>query len=407
MYRRWKIEDLSASMKVRRGVNLTGARQVGKSTLAGMLNLTNAKRFTFDDKFIRQAAASDPNGFAKHAQGQTLVIDEVQKVPDILDAIKMVLDKDNTPGQYLLTGSSNIRFARKVKESLAGRLRTIRLRSLSLGEILGNEPTFLERAFERDFPHAFAEFDKRAVLHVAFQGGYPESLGYDESSRRKWYQDYLTDILTKDVSDITEIRKLSVLREMAVWLLVRSAQFFTMDELASRVQVAKETAETYLKALEALYLFDCIPAWAKSDYDLMLKRSKWFATDAGLMANILAWDEESVYLDEQRNGHFVETWVYQQLAALAEVSGDVAISQYRDSKKREIDFLVERAGGDLLGIEVKAGTASADDFKHLKWFAANLAPGRFTGIVLYSGQNVLRFGEGFYAVPLVALGGWK
>ena len=404
MLKRWLMKDLEAAMKVRRGVNLTGARQVGKSTLAEMLELPNAKRYTFDDKFIRAAAANDPTGFVKHDPGQAMIIDEVQKVPDILDAVKIVLDHDNTPGQYLLTGSSNIRFAKMVRDSLAGRLRTIRLRSLSLGETLGNEPIFLDVAFARAFKDEYPELDKRSVIRLAFQGGYPESREYDVRDRRKWHQDYLTDILTKDVSDITEIRKLSVLREMALWLLVRSAQFFTMDELSARAQIAKETAEIYLKTLEALYLFDCVPAWAKSDYDLMLKRPKWFATDAGMMANVLEWDEESVYLDEQRNGHFVETWVYQQLASLADVAGGCSISQYRDTKKREIDFLVERSDGAVLGIEVKAGAASAGDFRHLKWFGANLAKGSYTGIVLYSGNKVLRFGEGYYAVPLSALG---
>lgn len=369
-----------------------------------MLTLSNVKRYTFDDKFIRQAAEGDPSGFVKHGPGQTMILDEVQKVPDVLDAIKIILDSDNTPGQYLLTGSSNIRFAKKVKDSLAGRLRTIRLRSLALGEINGNEPTFLNVAFERKFKDEYANLDKREILHFAFQGGYPESREFEERDRQQWYQDYLTDLLTKDVSDITEIRKLSVLKKMAIWLLVRSAQFFTMNELSARVQIAKETAETYLKTLEALYLFDCVPAWTKSDYDLMLKRPKWFASDTGLMANILEWDEESVYLDERRNGHFVETWVYQQLASIIDVNGRYSISQYRDTKKREIDFLIERSDGAVLGIEVKAGAASLDDFKHLKWFGENLAPRSYTGIVLYSGKDVLRFGEGYYAVPLSALG---
>lgn len=405
MIDRWMMKDLASAMSVRRGVNLTGARQVGKSTLAKMLEMDNARHYTFDDKFIRQAAESDPYGFVRHAPGQSLVIDEAQKVPDVLDAIKIVLDEDNAPGQYLLTGSSNIRFARKVKESLAGRLRTIRLRSLSLGEMRGNGPGFLDAAFARSFEARYPGLDKRAVLRLAFQGGYPEPREFDVRDRRDWYRDYLSDVLTKDVSDITEIRKLSVLKEMARWLLVRSAQFFTLEELSARMQVAKETAETYLMALEALYLFDCVPAWTKSDYDLMLKRPKWFAADAGLVANVLEWDEESVYLDSQRNGRLVETWVYQQLAAVAEASGGYAISQYRDTKKREIDFLVERTDGAVLGIEVKAGIASADDFRHLKWFGANLARGPFTGIVLYSGDDVLRFGEGYFAVPLSALGG--
>lgn len=128
MIKRWMMRDLESAMKVRRGVHLTGARQVGKSTLADMFVIPDAKRFTFDDRFIRMAAAGDPNGFVKHAQGQAMIIDEVQKVPDVLDAIKNVLDHDNAPGQYLLTGSSNIRFSKLIKDPLAGRLRTTLLR---------------------------------------------------------------------------------------------------------------------------------------------------------------------------------------------------------------------------------------------------------------------------------------
>ena len=147
-----------------------------------------------------------------------------------------------------------------------------------------------------------------------------------------------------------------------------------------------------------------MPAWAKSDYELVGNRPKWIATDAGLVANVLGWNEEDVYLDSTRDGKFVETWVYQQLAALADADGCCAISHYRDGKKREIDFLVEKDDGALLGIEVKAGAVSRGDFGHLSWFARHLAPASFTGIVLYSGKDTLPFGDGLYAVPLSALG---
>jgi predicted AAA+ superfamily ATPase len=165
------------------------------------------------------------------------------------------------------------------------------------------------------------------------------------------------------------------------------------------------TLQNYIAALKALYLFDAVPAWAKSDYELIGKREKLFATDSALVANLLCWNESSAYLDESQNGKLVETWVYNQLAAIAETGLDYSISHYRDSNKREVDFIVERSDGALLGIEVKSGSAlGAEDFKHLKWFAKNLSKGEFTGIVLYSGEHTLRFGEGFYAVPLAALG---
>ena len=404
MIKRWQEQRLRSMMKVRRGVNLTGARQVGKSTLAGMVEFPRFRRYTFDDKLVRGIAVDDPNGFVHHAEGETIIIDEIQKVPDTLEAIKMVVDEDSSPGQYLLTGSSNLHFAKAVKDSLAGRFGKVRLRTFSLGEINGRPPDFLRRAFSRDFDLSCAGFSKRDVIHVAFRGGYPEIQSYSPEDRNDWVEAYIDDLLQKDIKDVTEIRKLPELRSTALWLLAHTAQFFAVDELAAKSAIAKVTAQNYMEALKALYLFDSIPAWTKTDYDMVGKREKWMATDSALVANILGWDEESVYMDENRSGKLVETWAYQQLAAIAEADGGYAILHYRDNRKREIDFIVERKDGAMLGIEVKAGQASLGDFKHLKWFAANLAKGQFTGVVLYSGTNTLRFGEGFYAVPLAALG---
>ena len=403
MIKRWHENRLAELMRVRRGVNLTGARQSGKSTLAGMVDLPNVRRYTLDDKEIRRSAADDPRGFVRHEKGESLVIDEIQKVPDLLDAIKIVLDGDNAPGQYLLTGSSNLRFAKSVKDSLAGRLGWLRLRTLSLGEIRGHAPTFLDVAFDRAFPSSYDEMTKRDAIHEAFVGGYPEPRTYSVRDRRDWYATYLDDVLTKDVRDVTEIRKVEILKSTAAYLLAHSAQFITLDELSTKAALSKETALNYMDALCALYLFDRVPAFAKSDYEMIGKRPKWVATDAALMANTMGWTEEAVYLDENRNGKFIETWVYQQLAAIAEASGGYEIAHYRDGRKREIDFIVQRDDGALLGIEVKAGSASTGDFRHLKWFAQNIAKGPFTGIVLHSGKDVLRFGEGFYSVPFGAL----
>lgn len=404
MIERWQAEKLRAMMKVRRGVHLTGARQTGKSTLAGMVELPRARRYTFDDKLVRGVAAGDPHGFVRHDAGEAIVIDEIQKVPDVLEAIKMVVDADASPGQYLLTGSSNLHFAKAVKDSLAGRLGRVRLRALAAGEINGRPPDFLRRAFSGDFAPTYGDCAKRDVIRAAFRGGYPETQGFAAADRKEWFTAYLDDLLEKDVKDVTEIRKLSELRAVALWLLAHTAQFFAIEELAAKAGISKPTAQNYVEALRALYLFDSVPAWAKGDYDKVGKRAKWLATDPGLVANALGWDEEGVYMDDGRSGKLVETWVYQQLAATAEAEGGYSITHYRDNRKREIDFMVEREDGATLGVEVKAGQASPDDFKHLKWFAANLARGPFTGVVLYSGDQTLRFGEGFHAVPMGALG---
>ncbi len=406
MFKRWQADRVRHQLACRRGVNLTGARQVGKSTLTEMLDLQNARRWSLDDDDICRAAADDARGFVKHGDGETIIIDEIQKVPSLLNAIKMVVDKDNAKGQYLLTGSANIRFAKMVKDSLAGRLGVVRLRQLAFGEIEGREPDFLDIAFDRGFEgRDFRCLGKRDILHIAFEGGYPEARELRLADRRDWFKTYLDDLLTKDIQDITEIRKVETLRRVATSLVAHSAQFLAINELSAKAEVSKVTLQNYIAALKALYLFDAVPAWAKSDYELIGKREKFFATDSGLVANLLGWNEDDTYIDECKNGKLVETWVYNQLAAIADTGLDYSISHYRDSNKREIDFLVERTDGALLGVEVKAGSSlGAEDFKHLKWFAKNLAKGNFTGIVLYSGEHTLRFGEGFYAVPLAALG---
>lgn len=404
MISRWIEQSVRECLSYRRGVNLTGARQVGKTTLTELLNLPHSRRYSLDDDLLRKAANDDPRSFVMHDPGETLIIDEIQKAGELLNAIKMVLDADNSRGQYLLTGSANLRFARTVSDSLAGRLGHIRLRSLSLGEIRGNPPQFLETSFARGWPSQYEEFNKRDVIHQAFQGGYPEARELPEMARRKWFAEYLRDILMKDIRDVTEIRKLEVLKEVAVWLLAHSAQFFAVDELAGKCGVAKVTIDGYMNALESLYIFDRVPAWHKTDYERVGKRAKWIASDPALVANILSWNEEGAYVDGIQNGKLVETWVYHELSSEADVTGSYEITHYRDRDKHEIDFIVENADGNLLGIEVKAGSVSAEDFRHLRWFAANLAKKSFTGIVLHSGRDVLRFGEGFYAVPLSALG---
>ena len=405
MIKRWMSERVLEAMKYRRGVHLTGARQVGKTTLTKMLALPNSKRFTLDEKMVRIAAEGDPAAFVERVGCDTMIIDEVQKVPDLLDAIKINVDENQSRGQYLLTGSSNLRFSKTIKDSLAGRFETIRLRTLSCGEKNGKRPDFLERAFKREFAASSTGFGKRAVIHEAFVGGYPEQLDLPTNSRRKWFENYVVDILTKDIRDVTEIRKTEVLKDVALWLLARSSQFFTIEELCTRAQISKVTADNYLEALKALYLFDKVPAWTKSDYDRIGKRAKWIASDTGIMANMLKWTEDDVFLDDNKVGKLIESWVYHELAIQAEASGEYVITQYRDKDKREIDFIVENEKDEMLGVEVKAGSASENDFKHLKWFAANLAKHPFTGIVLYSGEHVLRFGEGFYAIPLASLAG--
>ena len=403
MIARWQEKLLREEIRTRRGVHLTGARQCGKTTLAEFVAKKEMRHLTLDDDRLLVAAKNDPMSFVDRRDGRTLVIDEIQKAVELLNAIKIKIDHDVTPGQYLITGSSNLRFTKAVKDSLAGRLGRVRLRTLAFGEVSGGKGDFIRRAFARDFPSSFPPFDKRDVIHCAFCGGYPEPMGFSARSRRRWYAEYMQDLLTKDVQDVTEVRKLTALQKVSDWMMAYSSKFFEMNSLCQASQLGKETLANYLAALEALYVVDAVRPWADSDYAKLGKRTKYYAADAGLVANLQSWDEDQVYYDDDKCGKLVETWVYHELASIGDIEDDCELTQYRDGEKREIDFIIKRPSGALLGIEVKAGTVSQGDFKHLKWFRDNLAKGEFTGIVLYSGSEVLSFGKSCYAVPLAML----
>lgn len=403
MIKRWQECDLRRNLSVRRGVHLTGARQCGKSTLAEFVADGKMRHLSLDEDVFLKAAKDDPATFVERRDGRTLVIDEIQKAPELLNAIKIKVDHDSSRGQYLITGSSNLHFVKAVSDSLAGRLGRVRLRTLTLGEVKGGAGDFLKRAFAQDFPLEMEKFDKRDVIHCAFCGGYPEPMEFDVKSRVEWYHEYLDDLLKKDVRDITEIRKIEALRKVARWLLSYSSKFFELKDMCAASGIGKETAETYLSALKALYVFDGVPPWSDSDYAKLGKRTKYYATDAGLLANLLGWDEDSVYYDDDACGKLVETWAYHELSTLVDLHSGFELTQYRDNDKHEIDFLVKGDSGRLVGIEVKSGTACADDFKHMKWFVSRFKIERITGIVLYSGSKVMSFGNGMYAVPLSAL----
>ena len=405
MIKRWQETALREEIGTRRGVHLTGARQCGKTTLAEFVAQNEMRHLTLDDDRILKAAKDDPHSFVDRRDGRTLVIDEIQKAVELLNAIKIRIDHDSSPGQYLITGSSNLRFTKAVKDSLAGRFGRVRLRTLALGEVSGGKGDFLRRAFEHDFPSTSAAFDKRDVIHAAFCGGYPEPMAYGERSRRRWYAEYMQDLLTKDVQDVTEVRKVAALQKVSDWMMAYSSKFFEANGLCKASQLGKETVSSYLAALKAMYVVDEVAPWSGSDYGKLGKRVKYFAADAGLVANLQGWDEDRVYYDDDKCGKLVETWVYHELATLLDVDGTYELTQYRDAEKREIDFIVKGPGDALLGIEVKAGAVSQGDFRHLKWFRDNLAKGEFTGVVLYSGNETLSFGPQCYAVPLSALAG--
>lgn len=404
IYERWAVSSIKEALSIWRSVFIAGARQCGKTTLAHQA-LSNGDFRSLDDSALLDVAITDPAGFVKRRTDSVIIIDEIQKAPKLLPEIKRVLDNNNTKGQYLITGSADIKTLPSVTESLAGRMGTIRLRPLACGEITGRNPTFLNQAFAADFPVFVKGYDKDAILDIAFKGGYPETLEMKSVAKRLWFKSYLDSLLLHDIRKLMDVRAYAILRKMMEAMLARSSKFFSENEIMSALGIGHDTFTRFLAILKTLYLIDEVPPWTSSDYAATGKRSKYIAADTGMMAAILNWKLTDVTFDSDRSGKIIESWVYNQIAPLADLDPGISITQFRDNRKREIDFIVEADDGKILGLEVKAGSAvSKSDFAHLAWFRDNIArEGKFTGIVLYTGEHTLPLGKDLYAVPLGTL----
>ncbi|MDR0967832.1 MAG: ATP-binding protein [Rickettsiales bacterium] len=407
-YKRWMTKPLKSALNDRRVVIVSGARQTGKSTLTEQVGNSDFDYLTLDDNKLLDLALSDPKGFVT-TDVKTLVIDEIQKAPKIIPEIKMIVDKNNRNGQFLLTGSVNLQTMPSATESLAGRVKNIRLHPLAQGEILRRQPKFLERAFNGNFPTMIKGYDKKAIFELAFRGGYPEAVRQTTPAKqRSWHRDYIKTLIEYDLADIANIRRKDALEELLPILAAWSGKFMDYNAIGASLSLTKPTLESYINWLLALFIFDKVSPWLKTDYDRVGRKAKVYASDTGLMTYMLGWNFDDVMRDVDKSGKLMETFVFGELSAQINLTDEYSLYQYRDRERREIDFLVERDDGVVLGIEVKAGhNVATTDFANQEWFRDNILKNKkkYIGIVLYSGDRTIKYSNGMMAVPIAALWG--
>lgn len=409
-YQRWQKLNIQKALKKRRVVIIGGPRQCGKTTLAQELATKKTPYRTLDDVTLLNAALNDPHSFVAHGN-ELLIIDEVQRAPILLQAIKQEVDSNKAPGRFLLTGSANIQSLPGVKESLAGRVRKLRLRPLAQGEIRGCKPSIISNLFS-DRPIKSATIgkvrqNKNDYVKLALKGGFPEALSLDTTlDKRQWHEDYTSALIERDLHDIINIRRQDSMVKLIEVLATWSSKFMDISKIGSYLSLSRPAIESYINALEALYLIERVRPWFKSDYDRVSKQDKLFMTDTGLMSSTLKWTFDEVQFDGDKNGKLIETFIFNELMAnIDSEENSYQIFHYRDRNKREIDFIIEDEADNLLGIEVKAGSIiSKDSFKHLHWFKKNAIKNKsFKGIVFYTGEEVLSFGDNMWAVPINSL----
>lgn len=402
MYKRSADVILNEALKISPCVLLSGARQVGKSTLC--LSIKNEYR-VFDNFTQREAALNDPIGYIATLP-KPITLDEIQKVPEILEGIKMDIDTNRVNGTFLLTGSANVLDMKKAKDTLAGRIIEINMWPLSQKEIYNKaEENLIDILFAKGvdgFKSTPLPYEE--ILSSIIDGGYPEILKIDSTRGKSlWYSSYISTYVERDIRDVGELRDISAFIRFYNIIAPRSCGLLNKSDLASDANLSEPTINNYLSMLEMIYQISLLGPYSSNVSKRFIKSSKLFMTDSGLFCHLLGIYHVEDLVDSTHKGDVVETFVYAEL--LKHISYSVAqpkIYHYRTNDKKEIDFIIER-GDKIFAIEVKSSqTIKKDAFKHIIDFQEKSSK-KIVGIVFYGGDTILPFGDGEYqrfALPL-------
>jgi len=383
-----------------------GPRQCGKTTLARMVGEANGySYFSFDDDVTLAAAESDPVAFIGDLPERT-ILDEVQRVPSLFTTIKASVDRNRTPGRFILTGSANVLLVPKLADSLAGRMEILRLHPLAQAEFTGGSAGFFDTLLAGNFKTGShnrlgAELAERIVA-----GGYPAALARASSHRRAaWYRDYMATMVQQDVRDLTRISALNALPRLLMLAAGQTAHLLNVTDLASPFQLSRPTIRDYITLLSHVFLLEELPPWHTNRLRRLVKSPKLHLCDTGLACALLDVDTKALLADRQLLGQLLETFVFQELRRQASwQEGPVNFFHFRNKDGVEVDIVLEAGGRRIAGIEVKASaTVTSADFRGLRKLKEATGEQFITGVVLYDGEATLPFGNGLFAVPIRSL----
>ncbi len=405
MYPRFVERRIRESLEDTRVVLICGPRQSGKTTLAQHVAGDHMPFFTLDDPTVLDAATTDPVGFLRGMDRG--VIDEIQRAPSLILAVKTAVDQDPRPGRFLLTGSANLMTLPRVADSLAGRMGIIRLLPLAQAELRGMPSSFLDSVFAGVPPVVGTKAVGGDLAETVLAGGFPEALGRSNWHRRRdWHLDYIEAIVQRDVRDVARIDQLAMMPRLLRVLAEHSGQLVNYSRLGAPVGMNHVTTRKYLGILESLFLVDALPSWRTSALKRLAKAPKLHFLDAGLLASLRDLSPDRLRRDRTAFGPLLESFVFGELLKLATWSNDCyTFSHFRDKDRKEVDIVIEAGDGRIVGVAVKASaTVSAGDFSGLRRLQTASGDRFMLGLVLCDHEQVTPFGERLLAAPVASLG---
>ena len=403
LYPRHIAKRLRELLDAMPSVYITGARQCGKTTLA--LEVGNSLGFEYvslDDEAYRRAAIEDPSGFVRDLP-RRVILDEVQRTPELYTSIKHEIDRDRVNGRFLLTGSASNEATDRLKHLLTGRMGLIRLHPLSLSEVTNKPSRLLDILF----------FDKLEIgshlrlgnklYQIVATGGYPSALAlHSDVLRLEWFGAYVESQVSRTIREFSRVAMLDDLPMILGALSSQTARPLNLTQLAGRLQLTRTTLTNYMKVLGDVFLVDSLRPWNSNRLKRLIRTSKLHMADTGLACAVLRMDAPNLARDRALWGQLFETFVVNEVDKETTWSELQVIDlyHYRDREGHEVDIVVDAGHRGIAGIEVKAAaTVGNGDFRGLRKLQ-RVSVDRFAkGIVLYDGEACVPFGDGLWAVP--------
>lgn len=386
-------------------VFLTGARQTGKTTL--MKTIAQEKNYhyiTFDDLNFLAAAKNDPLGFLKGLQ-KPLILDEIQRVPELFMVIKKEVDDERVPGQFILTGSANPLLIPRIGDSLAGRIEILELFPLSQGELDHKKELFIDRIFKGELPIAGEHIARHELYNRIAIGGYPLVQNLNDEDRYAWFNSYITTILYRDIKDLAQITASSEFPKLLQVLATRAGNLLNVSELSRIVNIPGTTLHRYIALLETIFLIYFQLPWSNNFAKRLVKSPKTYLVDTGLLCFLLSINAEKLKLNSHLVGNIFENFVVNELIKQSSWNDTVVKTyHFRTITGTEVDIILENSIGQLIGIEVKSSdTVIAQDFKGLISLQDALGDKFLKGFVIYMGDKVIPYSDTLFGIPVSAL----
>lgn len=389
-------------------VLINGSRQVGKSTFVKSLLNASHQYFTLDDPTTLMSIKKDPMMFLDGLDGP-VIIDEIQRAPELFLPIKKKVDNQVIPGYFVLTGSANVLALPKLGDSLAGRMEIHTLWPLSQGEILGVQEDFIHLLFGETISAlslskaSIQKLSLNDLIQQLCQGGYPESIRRTQPQRRqKWFSSYMKMILEKDINDLSQIEGLTELPNLMQLMASRCGNLVNTSEVARTLSIPTTTLKRYLSLLENLYLLVFLPAWSKNMTKRLVKAPKIYLNDTGLLLHLLGYNHERLLNDKSFLGHVLENFVVMELQKQMTWSQQPCrMYHYRTHNGQKVDIILEAPDSRIVAVEVKlANSVGPKDFSGMQDIEHERGNDFHRGIIFYLGDTIVPFGKNKHAIPL-------